>query len=86
MILYYNAHSRSLIPKMNLPSYSPDVICITGKWLEGDTDDAEVFLVLDSYGHGEGVLMYIKDTFYHTLLPRPSGALELVSVCYSANK
>ena len=71
--------------------YSPDVICIVETWLEEDIDDTEVSIPgyhsnrLDRHRHGGGVLLYVKDIFQHTILPRPNGALELLSVVIQHN-
>lgn len=93
-ILYYNA--RSLIPKMDeltllATVHIPDVICIVETWLDGDINDTEISIPgyhsqrLDRNRHGGGVLMYIKDIFHYSILPKPIDALELVSVVVQHN-
>ena len=93
-ILYYNA--RSLIPKLDELSllasvHNPDIICIVETWLEGNVDDTEISIPgyhpirLDRNRHGGGVLLYIKNLYYYHVLPKPSTALELVSVVVQYN-
>ena len=93
-ILYYNA--RSLIPKLDelillATVHTPDIICIVETWLEGDINDTEISIPgyhsnrLDRHRHGGGVLLYIKDVYHYSVLPKPNGALELLSVIVQHN-
>ena len=93
-ILYYNA--RSLIPKMDelallADVHNPDVICIVKTWLANDINDAEISISgyhscqLDRRRHGGGVLLYIKDLYHYTVLPKPNGALEVLSIAVQYN-
>ena len=90
--LYYNA--RSLIPKsdeLSLLATDPDIICIVETWLEENIDDKEISIPryhsnwLDRNRHGGGVLLYVKNLYQYTVLPKPNGALELLSVVIQHN-
>ena len=70
-VLYYNA--RSIIPKLDelrilAPLHNPDIICIVESWLDETILDCELtilnynFVHLDRNRHGDGVLLYIRDT------------------------
>ena len=66
--------------------HNPDVICIFKTCLDGDIDDTEILVPgynsqrFDRHRHGGGVLIYFKDIFHYSILPKPIDALELVSV------
>ena len=93
-ILYYNA--QSLIPKLDelsllATAHNPDIICIVEILLEGNIDNTEISIPgyhsnrLDRSRHGGGVLLYVKNLYQYTVLLKPNGALELLSVVVQHN-
>ena len=81
-ILYYNA--RSILPKFD--TLKPHFICIIGTWLSKEIGNNELFipafqlfrLGLGRDRHGDGVLIYVANTFLVTALPPAPSLIELL--------
>jgi hypothetical protein len=96
LVYVYSPYRYSPIPKLDKLSllatvYDPDIICIVQTWLEGTIDDIEISIPsyhsnrLDRNKHGGGVLLYMKNVYQYTILPKSNSALELLSVVVQHN-
>ena len=93
-ILYYNA--RSLLPKfddlmLSVINLHPHIICIVETWLSSDIIDHEICIPgfqlyrYDRNRHGGGVLVYVTNMFFVSVLSPSSPPLEILTLSIFCN-
>ena len=93
-ILYYNA--RNLLPKfddllLSIYTLKPQIICIVETWLSSDITDNEISIPgfqlfhNDRNRHGGGLLTYVSNLFFVTVLPFPTPPLETLTLSIFCN-
>ena len=72
-------NARSILPKIdylaaNCLALSPEVVCVTETWLNGNITNSELKLLgytivrLDRDRHGGGVMLFIKDNYIFDII------------------